>query len=786
MIRSYITIAWRSLFRNKGFSAINIFGLTIGITCTILIFLWVKDELAFNKFHANYNNIYQVMAHRDFNNQVFTDQNMVLPLAETIKKDIPQIKNAVVTTHRQSHVLTYGESQLKKYGYRVSDGFFDIFSWKFISGNPATAIQDAYSLILTESTAKSLFGNADPMNKIVKVDNEYDAKVTAVVADIPGNSSFQFDFINSFNYDSEFLQRSMTDWTNSSWTVFIQARPGTNISALEKKINEIKQQHDPTDKKISTYFAFPMEKWRLYSDFKDGKNIGGLIAYVRLFTIIACIILLIACVNFMNLSTSRSEKRAKEVGVRKTMGSPRAQLIFQFFTESLIITLIAFLCSIVVVFMLLPAFNTLVNKQLAFDLTDPSFWIASLIIVSFTGIIAGSYPSLYLSSFNPVKVLKGTFLPGKAAILPRRILVVGQFVISILLISATIIIYQQIQHIRHRDIGYNPDNLIMIPSSPDLSRNFAAVKQELVSTGMVEATTRTMSPITDIWWRSPAPDWEGKPENASIIFAGESSDVDFTKTMGIKILDGRDFSGTPADSSSMLLNKAAVEVLGIKNPVGMQMRYAGGIYTVIGVTDNYVMGSPFEPVDPMMMFYNPNRVNSITIRLKSSAQLQKALPAVESIFKKFNPAVPFEYQFVDQEFAKKFVSEELISKLTNIFAGLAIFICCLGLAGLASFTIEKRIREIGIRKVIGATVPQLLMLISKEFLKLVGIAFIIAVPLTWWLMYNWLQKYTFRINISLWLFGAVGVMALLLTLIVVSLNTIKAAKAKPVDSLRME
>ncbi len=787
MIKNYIKIAWRNLFRNKGFTATNIFGLTIGITCTILIFLWVKEEKSFDKFHSNYAGIYQVMAHRDFNNQVFTDANMVLPLAQTIKKEIPQIKNAVLTTHRQSHTLAYGESLLKKNGYTVSDGFFDMFSWKFISGNPATAIQDAYSLILTESTAKALFGNTDPINKIVKVDNEYDAKITAVVADIPGNSTFQFDFINSFNYDGDFLRHSMTNWTNSSWTVFIQTEPGINISSIEKKINEIKQQHDPSDKKISSYFAFPISKWRLYSDFRNGKNVGGLIEYVRLFTVIACIILLIACVNFMNLSTARSEKRAKEVGVRKTMGSTRSSLVFQFFTESVIITCIAFIMAVISVLLLLPAFNALVDKQLTLDLTDPSFWVAALVIVVFTGIVAGSYPSLYLSSFNPVKVLKGTFLTGKNSVLPRRILVIGQFVISILLISATIIIYQQIQHIRSRDIGYNPDNLIMISASPDISRNFKAIKQELNSTGMVEAATRTLSPITSIWMRSPAPDWEGKPANANIIFAGESSDVDFTKTMGIKILEGRDFSGTPGDSTAMLLNKAAVEVMGIKNPVGMRMRYGRDrMYTVVGVTDNYVMGSPFEPVEPMMVFYNTNGANSVTIRLKPSAQLQKVLPAIEAIFKKFNPAVPYEYQFVDQEFARKFISEELISKLINIFAGLAIFICCLGLAGLASFTIEKRIREIGIRKVIGATVPQLLMLISKEFLKLVLIAFLIAVPLSWWLMYNWLQKYTYRIEISIWLFGVVGVMVLVLTLIVVSLNTIKSASAKPVQSLRAE
>ncbi len=785
MIKNYFKIAWRNLFRNKGFSLTNISGLTIGITCTILILLWVQDELTYNKFHANYNNIHQVMANRDFNNQVFTDENMVLPLAKSLETGAPQIKYAVVTTHHQSRILAYGDVRLKKQGYTVSEHFFDMFSWKFMKGNATTAITDPSSIVLTKSAAKAFFGNADPINKVIRIDNDRDAKVTAIVADAPGNSTFQFDFIMPFNQSGENYKQAITNWQNSSWDVFVQVVPGANMQLLEKNINDIKKQYDPDDKKISTYFTFPMSKWRLYSDFKDGKNVGGMIEYVKLFTIIAFIILLIACVNFMNLSTARSEKRAKEVGIRKTLGSAKKQLILQFFFESMILAFIAFVFSVLAVFLLMPSFNTLVSKHLSLDLTQSLFWIGAFSIIVLTGIIAGSYPALYLSSFNPVRVLKGTFLPGKSAALPRRILVVAQFSISILLISATIIVYKQIQHVKNRDMGYDPNNLIMIPATPDTQKNFTVIKQDLLKTGMINAVTRAFAPITDIWWKSPSPDWEGKPVNLNIIFAGLSTDVDFTKTMGIKILQGKDFSGTPSDSSAMLLNKAAVEAMGIKNPLGMQMRY-GKTYTVIGVTDNVIMESPFKPVDPMMVYFDPNNSNSISIRLNQSVQPQKALQSIETIFKNYNPSVPFEYQFVDQEFGKKFLTEELISKITNIFAALAIFICCIGLAGLASFTIEKRIREIGIRKVLGATLQQLLMLISKEFLKLVLIAFIIAVPLTWWLMNNWLEKYTFRININIWMFGGVGIVVLLLTLVVVSLNTMRAAVANPVKSLRTE
>ncbi|HLG39401.1 MAG TPA: ABC transporter permease, partial [Chitinophagaceae bacterium] len=381
MIKNYFKIAWRNLFRNKGFSLTNLLGLTIGITCTILISLWVQDELAYDKFHANYKNIYKILAHRDFNNQVFTDENMVLPLAKTLQEKLPQIKNAVVTTHRQGHILAYGDVKLKKQGYTVSEHFFDMFTWKFIKGNVSTALPDAYSIVLTESAAKSLFGKADPLNKIIRVDNEYDAKVTAIVADVQGNSTFQFDFINSFNYAGDYLSRAMTNWQNSSWDVYVQPGAGTKMSQLEKNINEIKYQHDPDDKKISTYFGFPMNKWRLYSDFKNGQNTGGMIEYVKLFTIIALIILLIACVNFMNLSTARSEKRAKEVGVRKTLGSGKKQLILQFFFESIILAFIAFILSVGAVYLLLPSFNGLVDKHLSPDLAQPLFWLGAAGII---------------------------------------------------------------------------------------------------------------------------------------------------------------------------------------------------------------------------------------------------------------------------------------------------------------------------------------------------------------------------------------------------------------------
>lgn len=785
MLKNYFKIAWRNLFRNKAFAATNLLGLAIGMTCSILIFLWVHDELGFDRFHKNYSSIYQVIANRDFKNHVFTDRNMVFPLGPTLEKGYPQIRSAVEVSYANDHVVEHGNTKLKKSGITVSGQFFDVFTWKFLHGSAANAITDPSSVVLTESTAKAFFGNEDAIDKTLKLDNSQVVRVSAVVADVPDNSTLKFDYVQPFNYADSSSKKLMNEWYNSSWSVYVQVAPGANVATAQKVVDDVKHAHAPNDK-ISTYFLFPMSKWRLYSDFKDGKNIGGMIANVRLFSIIAIIILLIACINFMNLSTARSEKRSKEVGIRKTLGSDRKQLMWQFLFESIILTIISFGIAILAVLLLLPAFNLMVGKHLSLQLNDPALWTGLVGLIVFTGVVAGSYPAFYLSSFNPVRVLKGTFVAGKKAILPRRVLVVTQFVISILLISATIIVYRQLQYIKNRDLGYNQDNLITVPTSDALNKNWPAYRNDLLNTGLVQATTRTLSPITDIWWKSGSPHWEGQLPGQNIIFTGQSAEKDFIETMGIRMIAGKSFTGTPADSGNMLLNKSAVEAMQLKNPVGAILRYGDKPYTVIGVTENIVMESPYKPVDPQMVYYDPNNVNVITVRLNKGVPPQKAIPVLESLNKKYDPAAIFEYHFVNTDFEQKFLSEELISKIANIFAGLAIFICCLGLAGLASFTMERRIREFGIRKVLGASIPQLLGLISQEFLRLVAIAFIIAVPLTWWAMSNWLDKYAFHTSIDPWLFVGVGFLLLLLTLLVVGLNTIRSAMRSPVKSLRTE
>jgi ABC-type antimicrobial peptide transport system permease subunit len=785
MFRSYLKIAWRSIQKNTVFSVTNLLGLSIGMTCTVLILLWVQDEVGWDRFHPNYKNIYQVMVNRNFNGEISTDNASPFPMSTALKQTFPEVKNAYVDNYGGEQVLRYNETLLKRRGYTVSTDYFKTLHWTFIKGSAATAFSSPQNIVLTESMAKALFADAEPLGKVIKVDNADLKTVSAVVQDPPSNSTFNFSFLYPFNPASDFVRNSENDWVNSFTQTFVEVKEGTDITALSRKITAFVNAKNNGTAKMD-YFLHPMEKWRLYSDFRNGVNTGGTISYVRLFSVVAVIILLIACVNFMNLSTAKSEKRAKEVGIRKTLGSERKQLILQFYSESFLFSVLSLLIAVLAVYTLLPLFNSLVNKTLQLNLLDAKFLELAVVLVFLTTAIAGSYPALYLSSFNPVKVLKGSFLPGPSASLPRKVLVVLQFGISVLLISSTVLVYQQIQHVKNRDLGYNANNLLSVPASGDVNRNAEVMKNELLQTSLIASVTRTSAPITDIWNFTPAPDWKGKPADANMIMSAMGADANIVKTIGARLIEGRDFTNAPADSSAMILNKAALEVMQLKNAVGTEMRYGNRNYTVVGVTENLVMASPYAPVMPMMILPARNRTAFFLLRLKDGVKPQEALAKIESIFKRHNPEAPFEFNFIDEEFNRKFLAEDLLAKLSRIFAGLAIFICCLGLSGLASFTIERRFKEIGIRKVLGASVQQLLVLISKEFVLLVSIAALISLPLTWWLLNNWLQNYQYRTGISVWLLAGSCFGVLLLTLVVVWLNAIRAALANPAKSLRAE
>ena len=780
MLKNYFLVAWRNLRRNRGFSLVNIVGLGIGMTATLFILLWVQQERSWDKFMPHYDDIAQVRVNRNFNGEIVTDQAVSLPVGAALEQEIPQVQAAAFTSFPETHVMRVGEKILKQRGYRVSDHYFQVFEWTFLRGLPEQALATPDALVLTESSALALFGTIEVVDKVVKMDNDREMKITAVLKDPPVNATAEFQFISGFQYAPEAMQ----DWTNAYTALYVRSQPGTSPTQLSERITELVRKHNADAS--AAYLLHLMADWRLYSEFQNGVNTGGMIRYVRLFTAIAIIILIVACVNFMNLSTARAEKRAREVGVRKTLGSGRGALIFQFFSESVLLAIASFVFSLILMTLLLPAFRSLLGREIGFSLLDAQFWgMAALIIVG-TGILAGSYPAIYLSGFQPVKVLKAQMLSGKAAVLPRRILVVGQFVIGIVLLSATFVIYSQISYVKSRDLGYNPNNLISVPTSNASREQFAAIRQELLSSGLISSITGTSAPLTDIWNYTPAPDYAGKPENANMILTAMAVGENFAKTAGVRILEGRDFEGVPADSAGLILNEAAVKTMGLKDPVGMEMRYFGRPLVVIGVAADVVMASPFTPVDPMMWFYGPGRAAFFQVRVADGVSPQKAISKLQEVFRKFDSSTPFEYQFIDEEFGQKFATENLISRLANIFAGLAIIICCLGLSGLTAFTVQRRIREIGIRKVMGASVQQLLFLLSREFLWLVALAILIAAPLAWYGMNEWLQQYSYRAPIALWQLAAAGLALILLTLATVWLNAWRATQTNPAKTLKNE
>jgi ABC-type antimicrobial peptide transport system permease subunit len=755
------------------------------MAATLLIFLWVYSERSWNKEHTNYHRISHVHVNRNFNGEINTGSDMMFPLAEAAMMAIPEVEKASVTGFPASTMLTVGEKKINRQGITTSPEFLNIFSFEFLQGQ-ADGLKDPDGIILTESTANSLFNRINVVGEAVKINNDRTAYVKAVIKDPASTSTVQFDVLQSFNTSSQWVKNSQTDWVNCGNRIFFLLREGADKASVEAKtlalIRAKTGSENPTTR--GQIILHPMSKWRLYEEFKDGINTGGRIQYVRLFTWIAIIILLIACVNFMNLSTARSEKRAREVGIRKTLGSMRRQLVFQFIAESILLALFAFLISLLVVWITLPSFSRILNQPIQLPFKEPIWWLIGMGIILITGVIAGSYPALFLSGFKPVKVLKGTFLTGKSGLTPRKILVTAQFSISILLISATLLIYQQIKHVQQRDLGYHQENLLMVNSSAQLDRQLKAVKNELYATGMVESVNRTSNQITDLFGYTSGIRYSGAPQADNLVIGFMFTDEDFAKTLESKILDGRDFLAS--DTQQILLNKAAVQVLGMKDPVGKVVTWAGRERTVVGVVENMVINSPYAAPEPMMLVQGAAWAGRINIRFKEGIDIKKAVSAVEQIYRKFSPDYLFEYRFIDDFFNEKFNNEKLVGQLSIVFSGMAIFVCCLGLFGLVSFAIERRKKEIGIRKVLGASVKQLLVLLSQEFVLLIAFAFLIAIPLTWWMMHGWLANYAYRITINPLIFLLVAAAVALIAFITISLNASRAALKNPATSLRSE
>lgn len=789
MLRNYLLVTFRNLRKNGFYSFINISGLAIGITCSILILLWVADETSFDKMHPKADRLYQVWVNAHFDGRINSWTSVPLPTYEAMKTANANIVHALVTDWGGDHLLAASdEKRMNKRGFYVSEEFLEMFQFPLIAGNAELILDDPANIVITKSTASALFGNEDAMGKIIRVDNQYDLKVAGILKDIPTNSTFQFDFLLPWKHHyntSDWVKRNTTNWGNYSFQVFVELNDPKNKAATEEGVRDMLGKHGEDKEMKHAFFLYPLLRWRLYSNFDNGVERGGMSDYVQLFTVIAVFIIVIACINFMNLATARSERRAREVGIRKSVGSRRLELIFQFMGESIIIAFISFVVAVVVAQLLLPSYNTLVEKKLFIDYTSKEFWLFSLGLIFITGTIAGSYPAFYLSGFQPVKVLKGKPTIGKGASLPRKILVTLQFGFSILLIISMFVIYNQIQLAKGRDIGYSQENLITVPLNKDYHDNLKHIKVELLASNAVESMVRVNSAITDINSNNFV-GWPGKPEQLKVIFTTIVTDYDWAKTMGVKMIEGRDFSEDfKSDSLAIIVNKAAIKIMGLKDPIGTELDLWGKKRKLIGVCDDVLMGSPYEEVKPMFAVLD-DWWGSITVRLKKTSDLQGSIKTVENIFKKYGPAYPFEYAFVDVEFQKKFTTINLTSKLASLFAILAVVITGLGLFGLASFTAEQRTKEIGIRKVLGASVSSLVSLISKEFSVMVVLAFGLSAPLSWWLMTQYLQRYAIRTAVAWWIFPLTGAIALGFALLIVSTQALKAAQSNPVNSLRNE
>jgi len=793
MLRNYFKTAWRNIIKDKGYTTFNILGLATGMAVALLIGLWVQYQFSYDRFLPNYKQIYQAHFRFNRNGEEQSMSAVCLPLAGVMKKDIPEVEYVAQTDWMGQHGLVVGDKKLYIDGAHAGEDFLKIFQYPLLAGNASTVLKDPYSIVLTKATAIALFGNADPINKMVRVDNLHDLKVTGVLADLPPNSTFQFKYLIPFSFyvqTNDWVKYASTTWGNNSFQTFVLLKPGVTYAQVEPKLKEITKKYNPDDYKMvkSEVFMHPLKDWHLVSDFKNGYASGGFIDYVRMFTLIGFLVLLIACINFTNLSTVRSERRAREVGVRKAVGSLRKDIIIQFLIESVLITFIAFIFSVLFVLIALPAFNNLTTSEVAIPWGSVIFWSMMAGYVLLTGLLAGSRPAFYLSSFLPVKVLKGALQVGKTATLPRKILVVLQFSCSIALIISTVIVYQQIQYAKNRPTGYDINRLVMTDGSSDLDRNYTAVKHDLLQSGIVTSVTKASSQATELDSWTGVDDWQGKYPNETLGMANVAITEDYFKTLGIKLLQGREFAGGPlTDSVDVILNEAAVKRLRFKNPINQLILWNNKQpIHVIGVVQDALMMSPFSPAEPTFFIYHPQWTSNIMYRLSPTVDANTAIEKLSTIFNKYNPSYPFIYHFADDRYAEKFNQEVLIGKLSGIFAALAIFISCLGLFGLAAYVAQQRTKEIGIRKVLGASVPQLWMLLSKDFMVLVFISCVIASPIAWYFLQGWLQQYNYRITIGVGVFVWSALTALVITVITISFQAVRAALANPTKSLRSE
>jgi ABC-type antimicrobial peptide transport system permease subunit len=791
MLITFFKTAWRNIVRGKLYSLLNILGLATGMAVAMLIGLWVHYQLSYDRWVPGYEQAYQVRFNYADNGVIRNQAEVCLPLGSALKKDVPEVEHVAQAFDIGQVVLVAGDKRIYGDAQYVGEEFLRVFPFPLVGGDAATALKGSGSaVVITESMARSLFGKGDALNKTVRFGSGL-LKVTAVVRDMPRNSSFHFNVLLPF---SDFardpgIKQALTNWNDAYFQLYVSLRPGADAFNVEAKARRLVQQYAPDSYKTFHREAmfFPLKDWHLYTDFKDGQPKGGLIDYVRMFSIVGILVLLIACINFMNLSTARSERRAKEVGVKKVMGSLRSQLILQFLVESLLMTALAFLLSIVLVQLVLPAFDALTGDAVQVPFGSGQFWLILLSLVLATGLLAGSRPAFYLSSFQPVKVLKGAMRIGRAASLPRKVLVVLQFTCSIALIIATIIVYQQIQYAKDRPKGYDPNRLIVSRAHSDA---FAAFKQEVMESGVVSSVTRSAYLQTDPNTHLTIDNWPGRLPNEPLsLVVNAVGDADYFKTLGIGFVMGNNFKdNVGVDSASAIINETAVRRMRLKQPLNQYLdcSFHGSPHRlrIVGVVKDALTQNPFAAAEPGIFLYQPTWSWEYTMRLAPTVSTSTALAKLKPICEKYGPDNPFTYSFVDESYASKFAVEMLIGRLAGVFAALAIFISCLGLFGLAAYTAEQRTREIGIRKVLGASVSRVLLLLSGDFILLVGISCAIAAPVAYYFLHQWLAGYYYRITISPLVFVAAAFAALIITVITVGFQSVKIALKNPVSSLR--
>ena len=793
MLITFFKTARRNIVRGKVYSLLNLSGLATGMAVAFLIGLWVRYQLSYDRWTPGYDRAYQVRFNYSDNGVTRNQAEVCLPLGDALKKDIPEVEHVAQAFDIGQQVMIVKDKRIYGDLQYVGEEFLRVFAFPLLEGDAATALKGpSPSIVITESAARNLFGKVDALNKTVRWGRDF-LKVTAVVRDFPRNSSFHFDYLLPF---SDFardpgIKQALTNWNDAYYKLYMSLRPGADVVRAEAKARLLVRHYAPQS--YTTFHReamfFPLKYWHLYSDFKDGRPQGGLIDYVRMFSIIGILVLLIACINFMNLSTARSERRAREVGVRKVMGSLRGQLILQFLVESLLMTAMAFLLSIALVQAVLPAFNALTGDAVRIPYSSGLFWLIVFSVVLLTGLLAGSRPAFYLSSFQPVRVLKSAVRIGRSASRAREILVVLQFTCSIALIISTMIVYQQIQYAKDRPRGYDPNRLIVSRAHSDA---FAAFKQEVLASGVVSNVTRSADPQTDENLLLTIDNWPGRLPNEPLSLAVNAvGDPDYFRTLGIGFVMGDDFKGNEgADTSSVILNETAVRRMRLKRPLNQYLdcSFHGAAHRlrIVGVVKDALTQDPFGAAQPGMFLYQPGWSWQYTIRLAPTVSTSTALEKLKPICEKYGPDNPFAYTFVDETYASKFAMEMLIGRLAGIFAALAIFISCLGLFGLAAYTAEQRTREICIRKVLGASSGQVLQLLSGDFILLVGISCLIAAPLAYYFLHQWLAGYYYRITISPLVFVAAALVALVITVITVGFQSVKTALKNPVSSLRSE